>query len=128
MIDYNKEDSTKNGETYDVIFDAVTKSSFSQSNNSLKEGGVYLATFPKLSIVLQMLKTSIIGNKKAKFGREDEKLENLVFLKDLIEKGTINPVIDRTYPLNEIVAAHRYVEEGHKKGNVVISLKQKNEV
>ncbi|MQY77057.1 MAG: zinc-binding dehydrogenase, partial [Spirochaeta sp.] len=100
----------------DIIFDAVSKSSFSHCKNSLKKKGIYLVTLPKLAILLQMLWTSIIGSKKVKVGGAPAKVENLIFLKELIEAGKIKAVIDRRYPLEQIVQAHSYVEKGHKKG------------
>lgn len=124
VIDYTKEDFTKNGQNYDVIFDAVGKRSFSSCKSSLKENGVFLSTVPTLGIMLQMLRTSKSGSKKAKFvaaGLKQNK-ENLLFLKELAETGKIKPIIDRRYPLEQIAEAHRYVEKGHKKGNVVITL------
>jgi len=122
VIDYTQEDFTKNGETYDVIFDVVNKSSFSRCKSSLKQRGIYLATFPTLAFILQMLWTSIIGGKKVIGGEASEKAEDLIFLKELIETGKLKSVIDRRYPLEQIVEAHRYVETGHKKGNVVITM------
>jgi len=122
VIDYTKEDFTKSGETYDVIFDAVGKSSFSRCKSSLKQRGIYLVTVPTLAIYLLMLWTSKVGSKKVIFGGENEKTENLVFLKELVEAGKIRSVIDRRYPLEQTAEAHRYVETGHKKGNVVITL------
>ena len=122
VIDYTVEDFTKNGETYDVIFDVVNKSSFSLCKNSLKQRGIYLATFPSISFLLQMLWTSIIGDKKVIGGEASEKAEDLFFLKELIEANKIKSIIDRRYPLEEIVEAHRYVEKGHKKGHVVITV------
>jgi NADPH:quinone reductase-like Zn-dependent oxidoreductase len=122
VIDYTKEDFTKTGETYDIIFDAVGKRSFSQCKGSLKRGGVYLMSVPTLAILLQMLWTSMIGNKKAILGVPKSGTEDLNFLKKLMEAGKIKPVIDRTYPLEQIVEAHRYVDNGHKKGNVVITV------
>ena len=139
VIDYTKDDFTKNGRTYDVIFDAVGKSSFSRSKISLKPSGIYLSTGPTvggfffntLVLLLQMLWTSKIGNKRAKFAAtglrpSSEKTKDLALLNDLIEAGTIVPVIDRRYPLEHIVEAHRYVEQGHKRGNVIIAVGDRN--
>ena len=126
VIDYSKEDFTKSGQTYDIIFDTVNKSSFSRCKSSLKQRGVYLATYPTLAIILQMLWTSMIGSKKAILGVGPEKAEDLIFLKELIEAGKIKSVIDRRYPLEQTAEAHRYVDKGHKKGNVVITLEHNN--
>lgn len=119
-IDYTKEDFTHNDQTYDVIFDAVGKSSFSRCKNSLRENGIYLATVPKFEVLLQMLWTSKMGNKKVKLEGAPAKIENLLYLKELIESGKLKTVIDRIYPLEQTAEAFRYVESGHKKGNVVI--------
>jgi NADPH:quinone reductase-like Zn-dependent oxidoreductase len=122
VIDYTKEDFTKTGQTYDVIFDAVGKSSFSRCKNSLKKNGIYLVTLPKLAVLLQMLWTPIIGSKKVKMEGAPAKVENLLFLKELVEAGQLKTVIDRRYPLEQTAEAFRYVEKGHKKGNVVITV------
>jgi NADPH:quinone reductase-like Zn-dependent oxidoreductase len=127
VIDYTKEDFTKSVQTYDIIFDTVAKTSFSRCKSSLKQRGVYLTTVPTLPLLLQMLWTSKIGSKKAMFAAtglrpSSEKTEDLLFLKELIEARNIKSVIDRRYPLEQIAEAHRYVEKGHKKGNVVITL------
>ncbi len=125
VIDYTQEDFTTSGETYDIIFDTVVgKTSFSGCKNSLKQKGLYLAVAGGLKELIQMLWTSIIGSKKVVFGGGSacERKEYLLFIKELIEAGKIKPVIDRTYPLEQIVEAHRYVDKGHKKGNVVITL------
>jgi NADPH:quinone reductase-like Zn-dependent oxidoreductase len=119
VIDYTKEDFTKSGETYDIIFDAVMKTSFYRCKSSLKQRGVYLTVDWPL---LQTLWTSMTGSKKVIFGVASTKTEDLIFLKELIEAGKIKPIIDRRYPLEQIVEAHRYVEKGHKKGNVVITV------
>jgi NADPH:quinone reductase-like Zn-dependent oxidoreductase len=104
VIDYTKEDFTKSGETYDVIFDAVRKISESQSKGSLKGNGTYLSAASSTS----------------------EKAEDLVFLKELIEGGKVRAAIDRGYTLEQIPEAHRYVDKGHKKGNVVITVEHNN--
>jgi NADPH:quinone reductase-like Zn-dependent oxidoreductase len=122
VIDYTKEDFTKSGETYDIIFDTVGKSSFSHCKSSLKQRGIYLAAVTTLAIILQMLWTSMVGSKKVIGGVANERTENLIFLKELIEAGKIKSAIDRRYPLEQTVEAHSYVEKGHKKGNVVIIL------
>ncbi len=122
VIDYTKVDFTESNERYDVIFDAVGKTSFSRCNSLLKEQGIYLATLPTLALLLQMLRTSIMGSKKVKNGDAAEKIENLIFLKEVIEAGKLKPVIDRSYPLEQTADAFRYVEKGHKKGNVVITV------
>jgi NADPH:quinone reductase-like Zn-dependent oxidoreductase len=103
VIDYTKEDFTKNGQIYDIIFDAVDKISSSRCKGSLKKEGTYIS-----AMALTM-----------------ERTEHLIFLKELIEAGEIKSVIDRRYPLEQIVEAHRYVDKGHKKGNVVITVEHK---
>jgi len=122
VIDYTKEDFTKSGQTYDIIYETVGKSSFSRNMSSLKKKGIYLAGNAGLLQTVQMLWTSMIGGKKVIFGPAPERKEDLIFLKELIEAGKIKSVIDRRYPLEQIAEAHRYVETGHKKGNVVITL------
>ncbi|MHA2226358.1 MAG: NAD(P)-dependent alcohol dehydrogenase [Candidatus Hodarchaeales archaeon] len=124
VIDYTKDDFTQNGQTYDIIFDTVTKTSFSQCKSSLKKKGRYLLTVPGGSQIVQMLRTSIIGGKKVIIGDVNGKTEDLIFLKELIEEGKLKSVIDRVYPLEQTAEAHRYVDIGHKKGNVVITIEQ----
>jgi NADPH:quinone reductase-like Zn-dependent oxidoreductase len=119
VIDYTKEDFTQSSETYDVIFDAVGKSSFSRCKDSLKQRGVYLTVSWPL---LQALWTSMTSSKKIIWGMPSRGAEDLIFLKELIEAGKLKSVIDRCYPLEQVVEAHRYVETGHKKGNVVITV------
>jgi NADPH:quinone reductase-like Zn-dependent oxidoreductase len=120
VVDYTREDF-ESGETYDIIFDAVGKSSFSRCKNSLEPKGIYLATDPTLGVVLSMLWT-LIGSKKAIWALGPERAQDLEYLTELIEAGEIKAVIDRRYPLEQTAEAHRYVEKGHTKGNVVIAV------
>jgi len=122
VIDYTQEDFTKTGETYDVIFDVVGKSSFSRSVRSLKQNGRYLLANPGLPQMLRGQWTSAISSKKVIFPAQSRKSEDLVFLKGLIEDGKIKSVIDRTFPLEQMAEAHEYVEKGGKKGNLVITV------
>jgi NADPH:quinone reductase-like Zn-dependent oxidoreductase len=123
VIDYTREDFTTSGETYDLIVDTVVgKTSFSRCRGSLKPKGLYLAVAGGLREMVQMLWTAITGGKKVVFGSAAERKEDLVFIKGLVEAGQLKPAIDRRYPLEQIVEAHRYVEQGHKKGNVVVTV------
>jgi len=106
VINYTHQDFSQNGETYDVIFDAVSKYSSARGKKSLTKTGIYLDVH--------------------KDSGTQEKLEDLLFLKELVEAGNLKPVIDRCYPLDQIVEAHRYVDKGHKKGNVVITVGHNN--
>jgi 2-desacetyl-2-hydroxyethyl bacteriochlorophyllide A dehydrogenase len=115
VIDYTKEDFTKSGETYDVIFDVVGKSSFSRCVRSLKQNGRYLLANPRLFLMVRGLWTSLTSSKKVITGLASYKTEDLVFLKELIEAGKLKAVIDRRYPLEQAAEAHSYVETGHKK-------------
>ncbi len=127
VIDYTKEDFTQNGKTYDIIFDTSGKSPFSGCLSSLKNNGLYLrAVHINLSPILRGLWTSITSSKKVISGTAIERKEDLIFLKELIEAGKMKSVIDRHYPLEQTAEAHRYVEQGHKKGNVIITVEQNN--
>ena len=127
VVDYTKEDFTKNGITYDIIFDAVGKIKFSACKNSLNKNGIFLEAGIEMGIFTQVLWTSLFGDKKAKIAATGlrppvERTKDLVLLKKLLEEGKIKPVLDRTYTLDQIVMAHAYVDQGHKKGNVAISI------
>jgi NADPH:quinone reductase-like Zn-dependent oxidoreductase len=122
VIDYTEQDFTQNGETYDVIVYSSNQNSFSRCKNSLKPKGLYLAVAGGLREMGQMLWTSLKGGKKVIFGSPAECKEDLVFIKELVEAGKLKPVIDRRYPLEQTAEAHRYVETGHKKGSVVITV------
>ncbi|MEH6889127.1 NAD(P)-dependent alcohol dehydrogenase [Bacillus sp. JJ864] len=126
VIDYTREDFSSKGETYDVIFEAVNKSSFSNCMKSLKRDGTYInVTVPLPSV--RMLWTKLTSNKKIILSQNSpENSEALNFLKELVEAGKLKVVIDRYYAFEEIVEAHRYVEKGHKKGNVVITVEHDN--
>jgi NADPH:quinone reductase-like Zn-dependent oxidoreductase len=121
VIDYTQEDFTENGETYDLIFDILGRSSFSRCKHSLTENGRYLLASFKTRPLFQMLWTSIIGSKKVICAMAAEKQEDLVTIAELAEAGKIKSIIDRCYPLEQAAEAHRYVEAGHKKGHVVIT-------
>ncbi len=122
IIDYAKEGCAAGGKKYDVVFEAVGKAPLSQCVQSLKERGTLLHAVSAPDVALRMKWASMRSKKKMVGGGPSIKIEELVFLKDLIETGTLRPVVDRTYPFEQIVEAHRYVDQGHKKGNVVISL------
>ena len=122
VIDYTKEDFAQKGETYDLIFDILGKSTFSRCKNSLKSDGVYLRASFKMRELFQMLWTKFFSSKKVICALTTEKKENLVRIKELVEAGKIKSVIDKFYPLEKTVEAHRYVEEGNKKGNVLITI------
>jgi NADPH:quinone reductase-like Zn-dependent oxidoreductase len=121
VIDYTQEDFTKNGETYDVIFDAAGKHSFRRSRGSLKRGGIFIPTDGIENFMLVLL-TSRIGDKKVIFPSARATKKEVLFLKELIEAGKYRAVIDRTYPLNDVVEATRFVETAQKTGNVVLTV------
>jgi len=124
VIDYTKDDFTKDGRTYDVIFDAVGKTSVPRCKSSLRPGGIYLET--DLGYLWQnllfVLLTAKFGRKKVMIVVPKENKENVLFLKEMIEAGKYRAVIDRRYPLEQIVEATKYVETGQKTGNVVITI------
>jgi NADPH:quinone reductase-like Zn-dependent oxidoreductase len=120
VIDYTWEDFTKNGHTYDLIFDVVGKSPFTRSVRSLKPDGRYLLANPRPSHMVRGRWISMSSRKRVIYGAAGQRIEDLLALKELIEAGVIKPVIDRHYPLEQAAEAHRYVETGNKKGNVVI--------
>jgi NADPH:quinone reductase-like Zn-dependent oxidoreductase len=122
VIDYTKEDYAEGGETYDLVLDTVGKTSFSCCKKVLKQKGVFLPVLMDVTELLQIAWTSITGGKRVKGGVAGESVEDLEFFKDLFEAGNLKPVIDRCYPLEQTAEAFRYVEKGHKKGNVVITL------
>jgi len=124
VIDYTQEDFTKSGETYDVIFDIVGKSSFSSSIKSLKQNGRYLIANPTLSKMVRGKWTSMTSSKKVITKMAKDNIEDLNFFKELIEAGKLKTVIDKRYPLEQIVEAHLYVDTGQKTGNVVITMER----
>ncbi len=131
VIDYTTEDFTQNDQTYDIILDMTGKLSFSHCKNSLKKRGFYLTTYPTLSVLIQMFWTGIFNGKKVIFSATGllPVSKRLRFLKDLIllfEEGKLKTIIDRNYRLDQIVKAHQYVEQGHIKGNVVITVEHNN--
>ncbi len=122
VIDYTKEDFSKSPERYDFVFSVVGKTTFLQCKGILKPKGVYLENWMETKDFLKVLWTSITGGKKIKGGVSAETVEKLNFLKELIVSGKLVPVIDRVYPLERTAEAFQYVEQGHKKGNVIITI------
>jgi NADPH:quinone reductase-like Zn-dependent oxidoreductase len=126
VIDYTAEDFSRTDETYDVIFEAVNKSSFSACMKALKKNGTYINVTEPLPSA-HMLWTKLTSSKKILLSRNSpETSEALKLLKELVEEGKVKPVVDRYYAFDEIVEAHRYVDKGHKKGNVVINIEDNN--
>jgi len=123
VIDYAAEDFTENGKKYDVIFDIIGLSSFNKSLKSLKPNGRYLlANIRKMSTVFKGIWVSRFTDKKVVMALADYKIEDLKFLKQLAESGRVKSVIDKIYPFEKLAEAHRYVETGRKKGNVIITI------
>lgn len=131
VIDYTKKDFTKVDEKYDVIYDTVGKSSFLKSKNILTESGLYVSPVLQFPLLLQMMRTSVFGKKKAKFSatgllKEVELRGLFAELLEIFKEGKLKTVIDRQYPLEKVAEAHTYIASGHKKGNVVIIVEQEN--
>jgi len=124
VIDYTQEDFTQNGETYDLIFDILGKSSFARCKDSLTPNGRYLLASFKLKQLFQMLWTGLTSSKKVVCALAIDKQADLVQVRELIEAGKIKAVIDRYHPLEEAAEAHRYVEAGQKTGSVVLTVAQ----
>jgi NADPH:quinone reductase-like Zn-dependent oxidoreductase len=122
VIDYTKEDFTRNGEAYDLIFDIVGATTFDRCQHSLKSQGVFLQNIMGLTDMVRILWTSIAGGKKLKGGVAMENVQRMNFIVELAAAGKLKPVIDRSYALEHIAEAFKHVERGHKKGNVVITV------
>ena len=130
VIDYTKEDFTKDDQVYDVVFDAVGKSSFHRCKPLLKPGGIYLSTdlgYMAQNPILALM-TRIVGDKKLMLPIPKYSKEDIVFFRDLVEAGKLKAIIDRRYPLEQIPAAFRYVETGQKTGNVVITVEHDSKI
>lgn len=124
VIDYTQEDFTRNGQTYDLIFDILGRSSFATCKGPLSEDGVYLLASFKMLAVLQMLWTARAGRQKVICAMSSEKRDDLITINEMVEAGILTSIVDRCYPLDQAAEAHRYVEEGRKQGNVVITVGQ----
>ncbi len=122
VIDYTRQSFADSGETYDVIFDVPGKSPFLPTIRCLGQNGRYLLSNPRLSQLVRGLWTSMTTSKKVIFGAASGTSKDLAYLGDLVTAGTVRPIIDRCYPLERVAEAHRYVETGQKKGNVVITV------
>jgi len=126
VIDYTKDDFTDNGTKYDIILDAVAKRTFFSCRRSITETGIYITENPlkpKYQLV-QLLLSRIIGDKRAKAHLAKPNDKDLYFIRELIEEEKIKPIIEKCYPLDQIVGAHRHVEDGHTKGKVVIEIQK----
>lgn len=122
VIDYTKEDFTQQGQIYDLIFDAVNTISVSRSLTSLAKNGIMILSAAGMNEMFQGLWISLTSKKKVITGVVSHQAADIIFLKELIESGKFKPVIDRTYPLEQIAEAHAYVDKGHKRGNIVIHI------
>jgi NADPH:quinone reductase-like Zn-dependent oxidoreductase len=122
VIDYTKEDFTRNGQIYDVIFDVIGKSPFSRSIKSLSENGYYLIANPKLTKMIRGRWVSSKSTKQVILEMTKQKVADLIFLRELIEAGNLKTIIDRAYPLEQTAEAQEYVETEQKLGNVVITI------
>ncbi|AKP53180.1 NAD(P)-dependent alcohol dehydrogenase [Cyclobacterium amurskyense] len=130
VIDYTKQNFSKNGQKYDIIYDTIGKLSFSACKSSLTEKGMYVSPVLEMPLLFQMLRTSIFGSKKAKFsatGLKPVAELKLLFneVKEIIETGKLKSIIDKSYPLEQVGNAHRYIDKGHKRGNVVLVMEHK---
>lgn len=126
VIDYTTTDFTQSSETYDLIVDVLGKLSFGRCKSNLTENGIYLLASFKMKHLFQMLWTKMTSSKKVVCAMSFEKKEDLVALKEMVEAGTLTTIIDKTFPLEETSEAHRYVEDGHKQGYIVIKVAQEN--
>ncbi|MCC5599122.1 NAD(P)-dependent alcohol dehydrogenase [Nostoc favosum] len=122
VIDYTQQDFSQDTVQYDIIFDAVGKRSLSQTKRVLKPNGIYITTLPSPKVLLESVLTAFLPGQKAKFILEKPNTQDLVYLKELIEAGKIRVVIDRTYPLPELAAAHAYSETGRAMGKIAIAV------
>jgi NADPH:quinone reductase-like Zn-dependent oxidoreductase len=122
VVDYTKDDYTKSSETYDLVIDVVGRNGVSRRLKLLKPDGYYFLAYAGLSHILLGMWTSMTSSKKLKIESASQRKEDLIFLKELIETGKLKSIIDRSYPLEQVSDAHRYVESGRKKGNVVITI------
>lgn len=121
VIDYTKEDFTRNNQQYDIVFDVVANQSFSQCKNILKSKGIYVTTVPTLSVISQIFWTSFWPGRKAAFFSVKPSSKDLNFLRELIEAGKIKSVIDQSYPFSQVSTAHNHSETGHVKGKIVLT-------
>jgi NADPH:quinone reductase-like Zn-dependent oxidoreductase len=122
VIDYTREHFTESANTYDLIFDVVGATTFDRCRNSLKPNGVFLQNIMELTDIVRALWTSIASRKKIKGGVAINNLQRMNSIVELVKAGKLKPVVDRSYPLERISEAFKYVEQGHKKGNVVITV------